>query len=204
MELAKEQGLSNVELRVMDALNMEFEDNEFEMVWACESGEHMPDKKKYIDEMTRVLKPEGNLVIACWCQRDETPENPLTKKDREDLQFLYDEWAHPFFVSINDFCNLMEGTGQLEQVDQADWTDQTLPSWRQSVWVGVVDPWYWLSKGPRLWYKCSRDALTLERMHRAFKRGLMQYGMMKGVKKQKVASSQSINVETSQPTTAQV
>jgi hypothetical protein len=32
--------------QVMDALNMEFEDNTFDMVWACESGEHMPDKKK--------------------------------------------------------------------------------------------------------------------------------------------------------------
>ena len=32
--------------QVMDALNMEFEDNTFDLVWACESGEHMPDKKK--------------------------------------------------------------------------------------------------------------------------------------------------------------
>ena len=40
-------------------------------VWACESGEHMPDKRKYIEEMTRVLKPGGTLAIACWCQREE-------------------------------------------------------------------------------------------------------------------------------------
>lgn len=31
----------------------------------------MPDKRKYIEEMTRVLKPGGTLVIACWCQREE-------------------------------------------------------------------------------------------------------------------------------------
>lgn len=55
----------------MDALAMNFPDNSFDLVWACESGEHMPDKKKYIDEMTRVLKPGGTLVIACWCQREE-------------------------------------------------------------------------------------------------------------------------------------
>jgi MPBQ/MSBQ methyltransferase len=30
----------------MDALDMEFEEGTFDLVWACESGEHMPDKKK--------------------------------------------------------------------------------------------------------------------------------------------------------------
>ena len=32
--------------QVMDALKMDFPDNTFDLVWACESGEHMPDKKK--------------------------------------------------------------------------------------------------------------------------------------------------------------
>jgi MPBQ/MSBQ methyltransferase len=41
----------------MDALAMTFPDNSFDLVWACESGEHMPDKKKYVEEMCRVLKP---------------------------------------------------------------------------------------------------------------------------------------------------
>ena len=44
-------------LQVMNALAMDFEDDTFDLVWACESGEHMPDKKKYVEEMARVLKP---------------------------------------------------------------------------------------------------------------------------------------------------
>jgi hypothetical protein len=28
----------------------------------------------------------------------------------------------------------------------------------------------------RIWWKCIRDAVCLERMHRAFKSGLMEYG----------------------------
>jgi len=31
----------------MDALKMDFPDNSFDLVWGCESGEHMPDKTKY-------------------------------------------------------------------------------------------------------------------------------------------------------------
>jgi MPBQ/MSBQ methyltransferase len=70
--LAETQGVSNcTEFLVMDALAMKFPDNSFDYVWACESGEHMPDKQLYIQEMTRVLKPGGRIVIATWCQRDE-------------------------------------------------------------------------------------------------------------------------------------
>ena len=61
-ELAAEQGLTNVRFQVMDALAMEWEDDSFDLVWACESGEHMPDKRKYVEEMTRVLRPGGKLV----------------------------------------------------------------------------------------------------------------------------------------------
>ena len=68
-ELAAEQNLPNASFQVMNALAMDFPDDTFDLVWACESGEHMPDKKKYVEEMIRVLKPGGTIVIATWCQR---------------------------------------------------------------------------------------------------------------------------------------
>jgi len=182
-EMAKEQGVPNVQFEVMDALAMTIPDNSVELVWACESGEHMPDKKKYVEEMVRVLKPGGQLVIACWCQREETPSTPFTEKERKELQFLYDEWAHPYFISYQEFVRLMNGTGKMEKLSAEDWTSQTLPSWIHSIWVGVWDPWYVMTKGPRILYKCLRDAVTLVRMHYAFDSGLMQYGLMRGTKK---------------------
>lgn len=182
-ELADERGLNNVKFQVMDALKMEFPDNSFDLVWACESGEHMPDKKAYVDEMVRVLKPGGTLVIATWCQREETPDTPFSENDKERLRFLYEEWAHPYFVSKEEYGRIMEGTGQLNNVALADWTAPTIDSWRHSVWVGVWDPWIVVFKGPRIWYKTLREIVTLERMHRAFDDGLMEYGMMKATKK---------------------
>lgn len=90
-ELAAEQEVPNAKFTVMNALEMDFPDNSFDVVWACESGEHMPDKKKYIEEMMRVLKPGGKFVMATWCQRDDRDE-PFTEKDERDLSFLYEEW----------------------------------------------------------------------------------------------------------------
>lgn len=182
-ELAAEQGLTNVEFRVMNALEMEFEDNSIDFVWACESGEHMPDKTAYVNEMVRVLKPGGNLAVATWCQREETPETPLTQEDKDNLQFLYDEWAHPYFISFEEYARIMERTGAMEKVSGEDWVKNTLASWRHSIWVGVYDPWPVVFRGPWVWYKTVREIVTLERMHRAFDRGLMTYGMIKGTKK---------------------
>ncbi|MEW5314020.1 MAG: hypothetical protein WDW38_005548 [Sanguina aurantia] len=180
-ELAKERNIPNASFQVMDALAMTFPDESFDLVWACESGEHMPDKKKYVEEMIRVLKPGGSLVIACWCQREETPENPITDAERQELQFLYDEWAHPYFISIQEFCRLMQASGKAVDIKSDDWTPQTLPSWRHSIWVGAEDPLPVIVK-PMLWYKIARDAVTIEKMHRAFDKGLMQYGLMRCTK----------------------
>mmetsp|Transcript_36181 Transcript_36181/g.44259 ORF Transcript_36181/g.44259 Transcript_36181/m.44259 type:complete len:392 (-) Transcript_36181:180-1355(-) len=180
-ELAVEQNTPNANFRVMNALDMEFDDDTFDVVWACESGEHMPDKEKYIQEMMRVLKPGGKFVMATWCQRDDR-KVPFDEKDERDLRFLYEEWTHPYFISIEKYKDIIDETGLMNEVTTEDWNEQTIASWRHSVWVGVYDPRGFIFK-PTKYYKCIRDGYCLERMHRAFKRGLMQYGMFAATKK---------------------
>mmetsp|Transcript_14789 Transcript_14789/g.50410 ORF Transcript_14789/g.50410 Transcript_14789/m.50410 type:complete len:422 (+) Transcript_14789:120-1385(+) len=187
-ELAKEKGLDNVEFKVMDALKMEFPDNTFDLVWGCESGEHMPDKYKYVEEMTRVLKPGGTLVIATWCQRETPPE--FTESEKDKLKFLYEEWAHPYFISIEEYERHCKKTGKLEAISGANWVKETIHAWRHSIWVGIWDPWIVIWKGftskvgPWIWWKVIREIVTLERMHRAFDSGLMTYGMIRAKKQQ--------------------
>jgi len=180
-ELAKEQDVPNAKFTVMNALEMEYADNTFDIVWACESGEHMPDKAAYINEMMRVLKPGGKFVMATWCQRDDR-EVPLDDRDKRDLKFLYEEWTHPYFISIEKYKEIIDETGLMNGVTTADWVDETIASWRHSVWVGIYDPRGFIFK-PTKYLKCVRDAYCLERMHRAFNRGLMQYGMFAVTKK---------------------
>ena len=42
----------------------------------------MPDKVKYVEEMSRVLKPGGRIVIATWCQREEG-DKPFNAQARQ-------------------------------------------------------------------------------------------------------------------------
>lgn len=156
---------------------------------------------RYVEQMTRVLAPGGTMAIATWCQREETADNPLTDKDKADLQFLYDEWAHPFFISYEQYGRLLQGTGAFAEVVTDDWTEETLPSWRHSNWVGVWDPWPVIFKwNPKLWYKVTREIVTIERFHQAFARGLCTYGMIKGVKRGAVdagVATEAVAVPTS-------
>lgn len=183
-QLAKEAGISNVEFKVVNALAMDFPDNTFDLVWGCESGEHMPDKKKYIEEMARVLAPGGNMAVATWCERDPTP--PFSRQERMDLDFVYAEWSHPYFISLNKYKEHMLGTDLLANVETQDWTEQTLPSWRHSIWVGVWSPWYWLKQclqRPAAFPGFLREVYTLEKYHQGMKSGLLCYGMMRATKK---------------------
>merc|ERR1712176_444087 len=167
-----------------DALDMDFPDNTFDIVWACESGEHMPDKELYIQEMMRVLKPGGKFVMATWCQRDDR-DMPFDKRDERDLKFLYEEWTHPYFISIEKYDELLQDcpTASMTNIKTANWVKETIASWRHSIWVGVYDPRGFIFK-PLKYIKCLRDAYCLERMHRAFNRGLMEYGMFAATKKE--------------------
>ncbi len=104
------------------------------------------------------------------------------------MKFLYDEWTHPSFISIEAYKELLQrpsiitGEQSLLDIRAEDWTKNTLPSWLHSIWVGVVDPWI-VVKQPRLWYKTYREALTIYRMHKAFQSGLMQYGLLTAKKR---------------------
>ena len=100
---------------------------------------------------------------------------------------MYRVWAVPCSASSDHLCCVWcmacvcQGTGKLGDVETADWTPQTIDSWRHSVVVGMVDPWFVVAR-PAVWYKTVREIVTLERMHQAFAKGLMQYGMMRGTK----------------------
>ena len=87
IELTKEQGLSDsVSFQVADALDMPFEDDSFDLVWSLESGEHMPDKQKFVNELFRVCTPGGRILIVTWCHRDlEEGETHLTRKEERLL-----------------------------------------------------------------------------------------------------------------------
>lgn len=77
----------------------------FQFQYICMAPESTHQTIEYC--MYPPLGAGGTMVIATWCQREETEATPFSEHEKAELQFLYDEWAHPYFVSIEEYEHLM-------------------------------------------------------------------------------------------------
>lgn len=172
------QGVS-AKFLVDDAMALSFPDASFDVVWSIEAGPHMPDKAVFAKELMRMLKPGGILVVADWNQRDDR-QKPLNFWEKPVMRQLLDQWSHPAFSSIEGFSELLEATGFVEgQVITADWTQETLPSWFDTIWQGIVKPQGWMRFGVSGFIKSVREVPTLLLMRLAFGTGLCRFGMFR-------------------------
>jgi MPBQ/MSBQ methyltransferase len=172
----------SAKFQVDDALALSFPDASFDIVWSVEAGPHMPDKAQFARELLRVLKPGGILVVADWNQRDDR-RVPLNFWEKPVMQQLLDQWAHPAFSSIEGFSELLEATGMVNgTVATDDWSKQTLPSWLDSIWQGVIRPAGLIKFGVPGLVKSLREVPTLILMRIAFGAGLCRFGMFKATR----------------------
>jgi tocopherol O-methyltransferase len=82
-----------VDYAVADYCATAFPDASFDIVWALESLCHAADKKAFLVEAMRVLKPGGRVVLADYFQQPS-----LTGKDEEQMQQWASGWAIGNFV----------------------------------------------------------------------------------------------------------
>ena len=172
------EGLS-AQFEVDDAMALSFPDASFDVVWSVEAGPHMPDKALFARELMRVLKPGGVLVLADWNQRDDR-QTPLNFWEKPVMRQLLDQWSHPAFSSIEGFAELLAATGFVDgDVTTTDWTEQTLPSWLDSIWQGVARPQGLVRFGVSGFLKSVREVPTILLMRLAFGTGLCRFGMFR-------------------------
>jgi len=177
--LAHSQNQHNATFIECDAMNPAFASQSFDIIWTLESELHMPDKKRFLEEILKLLKPGGWLLMATWNVRD-TKLAPLTANESEHVQYLLDEWCHTTFDSIPEYIQRL-GRHGLQNITAEDWTAATLPSWREAVLVALRDR-RGLAWTGNVWWRNLRDAYTILRYDSAFRKGLCQYGLFRAQK----------------------
>ncbi|RAL46940.1 hypothetical protein DM860_016574 [Cuscuta australis] len=172
--LADAQGLGErVSFQVADALNQPFPDGEFDLVWSMESGEHMPDKAKFVSELARVAAPGGTVIIVTWCHRDLSPtENSLLPQEEELLKKICNAFYLPAWCSTADYVNLLK-SNSLRDIKVADWSENVAPFWPAVIKSALS--WKGITSLLRSGWKTIRGAMAMPLMIEGYKKGLIKF-----------------------------
>ena len=102
--LRSERGLDNVEWRLSDSTNLPFADSSFDCVVTRFSFHHFLDPLAPLEEMRRVCKPGGTVLVA-----DVTPDAGTQAKFNE-WEILRDP-SHTRALTAEEFRKLGHGAG---------------------------------------------------------------------------------------------
>ncbi|MCL1466961.1 methyltransferase domain-containing protein [Argonema galeatum] len=176
-ERAQVAGLSTrTEFQVADALNMPFADASFDFVWSLESGEHMPDKQKFLQECYRVLKPRGTFLMATWCHRPAmSPNKPLTLDEQKNLEEIYRVYCLPYVISLPEYEAIARHLC-FQNIRTADWSKAVAPFW-DIVIDSAFNPAAILGLLLSGWTTI-QAALSLGLMSRGYQSGLIRFGLL--------------------------
>ncbi len=178
-ERARELGLqARSQFLVADAMSMPFADHSFDLVWSLESGEHMPDKAKFLRECYRVLKPGGTFIFATWCHRDIS-DRPLNKHEQRHLQRIYDVYCLPYVISLSEYEAIAQRTN-FQNIKTADWSEAVAPFW-DVVIDSAIAPEAILGV-LRSGLSTLTAALSLRQMSRGYADGLIKFGLLTATK----------------------
>ena len=162
--------------QVADVLNTPFTDQQFDLIWSMESGEHYPDKAQFFKESYRILKPGGKLLMATWCHRStDSLAGELTISEKQHLEALYQVYHLPYVLSLPEYAQLAEQAG-LTQIRTADWSQAVAPFW--DAVIASALQWEAIVGLVRSGWPTIQGALALGLMRWGFQRGLVRYGIL--------------------------
>ncbi|WP_372369614.1 methyltransferase domain-containing protein [Candidatus Uabimicrobium sp. HlEnr_7] len=114
---------SQVDFSVQDYTKTNFPDNHFDVVWGLESICHAIDKKDFIKEAWRILKPNGRIVVGdTFLVREE-----LTEIEEHALQKWLDGFAIDNLASTKGFTENLKNCS-FEKVKVRDITENIMGS----------------------------------------------------------------------------
>ncbi len=171
---AKHHMESVVEFTIQDYANTSFQDNSFDIVWACESVSSAIDKAAFSNEAFRLLRKGGRLVVSDFVKSEDG-----TQDHHNLLDTWADTWAMAPLVTSEILVNEIQ-KGGLKLNLHKDYTAEIYPTAKR-MYLG-----YLLGAFPAKFYNRIFGASRYARNHyrsgylqyKALKRGLWQYQVM--------------------------
>jgi tocopherol O-methyltransferase len=103
-DLAAKKGVGDkVTFSQQDYTSTNFPDNTFDIAWCIESMETATDKTLFFDEMKRILKPGGKILVA-----DIFKPQGYDMSKEKDMQVMLNGWAMSDILSIDELHTTAE------------------------------------------------------------------------------------------------
>ncbi|KAJ9179790.1 hypothetical protein P3X46_008112 [Hevea brasiliensis] len=175
--LAAAEGLADkASFQVADALDQPFPDGQFDLVWSMESGEHMPDKRKFVSELARVAAPGARIIIVTWCHRNLSPsEESLQTWEKAHLKKICDAYYLPEWCSAADYVEMLESLS-LQDIKTADWSQNVASFWPAVIRSALT--WKGLTSLVRSGLKTIRGALVMPLMIQGYQKGIIKFAII--------------------------
>lgn len=157
-----------------DFLSYRFHDHEFDGAYSIECFSHIHDKRRYFEQVRRVLKPGGKFVMTAWL----SGERPSVWERRHLLEPICEEGRLPSLCSRSEVLDLAQNSG-MELIEDADLGQKVWKTWLIS--SKEILKLFKQSKGLKYFLSSEnqerRFALTVMRILLAYRSGAFTYGI---------------------------
>jgi ubiquinone/menaquinone biosynthesis C-methylase UbiE len=122
--IAREVGIANAQFEIAYALRLPFEANTFDLVLTRLALHHMPDPRRAVQEMARVLRPGGRLGVFDMTTSEITEE----ARYHNVVERLRDP-SHASALALSELVQIIRIAGlELDKVDAIDY-EQDVEDW---------------------------------------------------------------------------
>ncbi|GAX73431.1 hypothetical protein CEUSTIGMA_g883.t1 [Chlamydomonas eustigma] len=186
-EITNKAGLADrATFQVADALNQPFQDSTFDLVWSMESGEHMPDKRKFVNELARVCTPGGNVIVVTWCHRVlQQAESSLRPEELSLLDRICEAYYLPAWCSVADYEKLFTEAGLVDVVTR-DWSEEVAPFWGAVIQSAMTGQG--ISGLLKAGWTTIKGALVMPLMAQGYNMGLIKFNLITARKPYKIST----------------
>ena len=137
---ARKKNITNVRFEQADAENLPFEAESFDLVTCRIAAHHFPNVNKFLEEVSRVLKPGGKFILVDNVGIDDLlfpDEKSSSEKDFEEASQAYNQFeairdpSHNRALTIGEWSTELRQTGfEITAVEVLD-KDMEFDSWVQ-------------------------------------------------------------------------
>lgn len=175
-EKAKKLGLQNQCTFIeADYCDTPFADDQFDVIWSCESLCHTPRKEHFYEESYRMLKPGGRLIIADY----QRLERPFEKDQEKLLRKWLDGWACVDIDTPEEHQKHAKDAG-FANITQKDYSKKVETSLQNLYthaarwsWLGTVASFLRLMNPVR-----NKNVKGTKAMYQTYKAGLWRYSLI--------------------------